>query len=313
MRAVRQSISATSSAAGAESLASCTMEAWRPLPPQVADITCVSRVGYTISPHAFEWLSITLVLSRVTVQRELRGSIDVAAGTILVVPAGEVLSMRSAGPGPCGVKTLLLGDVHLVSLTSPVCAALICDTALTSELAALFSELELRMRLIDVTRRIEKLVERVAAERRPSETVRLPFATPLTPVRDYLRARPTTSTSVDDLERFSGLTRFHLARVFRREFGLPPRAYQMRQRLARASRLLALGTPASEVSYRCGFADQSHLTRSFREAYGITPHRWSSTFLTAKRPAVVETRSTSIHTVWRQSSNHGHREMKCAP
>jgi AraC-like DNA-binding protein len=313
MRAVRQSISGTSYVAGAESLASCTVEVWRPLPPQVADITCVSRVGYTISPHAFEWLGLTLVLSSVTVQRESRGSIEVAAGTILVVPAGEVLSMRAAGPGPCRVKTLLLGEVHLAALAQPVRSALIRDTALSSDLAALFRELELRMRSIDVTRRIQALVERVTAVRAPAEPVRPAFATPLTPVRDYLRAHATTSTSVDDLERFSGLTRFHLARVFRREFGLPPRAYQMRQRLARASRLLALGTPASEVSYRCDFSDQSHLTRSFREAYGITPHRWSSTFLTAKRPAVVETRSTSIHAVWRQSSNHGHREMKCAP
>jgi AraC-like DNA-binding protein len=243
MRAVQQSISDVSNAAGAESLASCTVEVWRPLPPQVADITCVSRVGYTISPHAFEWLGFTLVLSSVTVQRESRGSIDVAAGTILVVPAGEVLSMRAAGSGPCRVKTLLLGEVHLAA--HPVRSALIPDTVLSGELAALFSELEQRMRLIDVTRRIQTLVERVTAVRGPAEPVRPAFATPLTPVRDYLRAHATTSTSVDDLERFSGLSRFHLARVFRREFGLPPRAYQMRQRLARASRLLALGTSSS--------------------------------------------------------------------
>jgi AraC-like DNA-binding protein len=313
MRAVQQSISDFSNAAGAAALAPCTVEAWRPLPPQVADITCLSRVGYTIPPHAFEWLGVTLVLSRVIVQRESRGSIDVAAGTIMVVPAGEVVSMRTEGPGPCSVKTLLLGDAHLAALAHPVHSALIRDTVLSSGLSALFRELELRMRSIDVTRRIQALVERVAAERAPLEPVRPPFATPLTPVRDYLRAHPTTSTSVDDLERFSGLTRFHLARVFRREFGLPPRAYQMRQRLSLANRLLAMGTPASEVSYYCDFSDQSHLTRSFREAYGITPYRWSSTFLTAKRPAVVETRSISIHAVSRQSSNHGHREMKCAP
>ncbi len=285
MRAFQQSVSGISDAAGAESVASYTVKAWRPLPPEVADITCLSRVGYTISPHAFEWLGLTLVLSSVTVQREARGSIDVAAGTILVVPAGEVLSMRTAGPAPCSVKTLLLGEIHLAALAQPVRSALIRDTALSGELAALFNELKLRMRLIDVTRRIQTLVERVIAVRAPAEPVRSAFATPLTPVRDYLRARATTSTSVDDLEHFSGLTRFHLARVFRREFGLPPRAYQMRQRLARASRLLALGTPASEVSYRCDFSDQSHLTRSFREAYGITPHRWSNTFVTAKRSA----------------------------
>jgi len=303
MRAVQRSISDISNAAGAEPLASCKAEAWRPLPPQAADITCLSRVGYTISPHAFEWLGVTLVLSHVMVQRELRGSINVAAGTILVVPAREVLSMRAAGSEPCCVKTLLLGDVHLAGLAQPVHSALIRDTALSSGLASLFREMELRMRSINVTRRIQALVERVAAERAPLEPVRPPFATPLTPVRDYLRAHATTSTSVDDLERFSGLTRFHLARVFRREFGLPPRAYQMRQRLSLANRLLALGAPASEVSYRCDFSDQSHLTRSFRAAYGMTPHRWSSTFLTAKQSPVVDRRSPS---------NHGHREMKCA-
>jgi AraC-like DNA-binding protein len=267
------------------------MAAWRPLPSQVADITCLSRSGYTVSPHAFEWLGLTLVLSPVTVQRESRGKSDVAAATLLVVPASEVLAMRTAGPGPCRMKTLLLGNAHLAALAHPVRPALIRDAALTSELAALFRELEQRMRSIDVVRRIQVLVERVAARCPPLETAPPRYATPLTPVRDYLRSHLTGSTAVAELERFSGLSRFHLARVFRREFGLAPRAYQLRQRLARASRLLALGTTSSDVSYQCGFADQSHLTRAFREAYGITPHRWSSTFLLGKQAGLGETRS----------------------
>jgi AraC-like DNA-binding protein len=158
----------------------------------------------------------------------------------------------------------------------------------------LFRELELRMRSIDVVRRIQTLVERVAARRLPVEAAApARYATPLAPVRDYLRSHLTGSTAVAELERFSGLTRFHLARVFRREFGLAPRAYQLRQRLARASRLLALGSGSSDVSYQCGFADQSHLTRAFREAYDITPHRWASTFLVGKQAGLGEARSPS--------------------
>jgi AraC-like DNA-binding protein len=272
------------------------MVAWRPLPSQVADITCLSRSSYTVSPHAFEWLSLTLVLSPVTVQRESRGTIDVAAATLLVVPASEVLAMRKAGPGPCRMKTLLLGDAHLAALAHPVPPALIRDAALTSDLAALFWELELPMRSIDVARRIQTLVERVAARPDLSEAVtRTRNATPLTPVRDYLRSHLTESTAVAELEHFSGLTRFHLARAFRRDFGVPPRAYQLRQRLARANRLLALGTRASDVTYQCGFADQSHLTNTFREAYGITPHRWASTFRPATQPVVVEPRASAGH------------------
>ncbi len=31
---------------------------------------------------------------------------------------------------------------------------------------------------------------------------------------------------------------------------------------------------ASRRSAACGFADQSHLTRQFHRAYGVTPGRW---------------------------------------
>jgi AraC-like DNA-binding protein len=296
MRAVRQAIPSTSQPASPGCLAACGVFAWRPLPSQVADITCLSRSSHTVSPHAFEWLSLTLVLSPVTVQRESRGTIDVAGATLLVVPAGEVLAMRTAGPGPCRIKTLLLGDVHRATLTHPVPPALIRETALTSDLAALFWELELPMRSIDVAHRIQTLVERVAARHPLSEALTRPrHATPLTPVRDYLRSHLTEPTAVAELERFSGLTRFHLARAFHREFGIPPRAYQLRQRLARANRLLALGTRISDVTYQCGFADQSHLTNTFREAYGITPKRWASTFRLANQRVVVEARASAGH------------------
>src|SRR5712671_4578815 len=116
MRAVRRSTASTAAKTHPDYSASWATEAWRPLPLQVADITCLSRTGYTISPHAFEWLGVTLALSSVVVQRESRTLIDVAAGTILVVPAGEVVAMRTAGPGPCRLKTLLLGDAHVADL-----------------------------------------------------------------------------------------------------------------------------------------------------------------------------------------------------
>lgn len=36
------------------------------------------------------------------------------------------------------------------------------------------------------------------------------------------------------------------------------------------------GTPAGEVAHRLGFADQSHLNRHFRAAYGISPGRYQA-------------------------------------
>ena len=47
----------------------------------------------------------------------------------------------------------------------------------------------------------------------------------------------------------------------------------MRQ-LDRARRLMTAGTPLAEAALEAGFADQSHLSRQFKRAYGMTPARW---------------------------------------
>jgi AraC-like DNA-binding protein len=48
-------------------------------------------------------------------------------------------------------------------------------------------------------------------------------------------------------------------------------SYHVQVRLAHAQRLLAEGKPATRVAYECGFADQSHLNRRFKQAHGLTP------------------------------------------
>jgi AraC-like DNA-binding protein len=76
------------------------------------------------------------------------------------------------------------------------------------------------------------------------------------------------------LAAISGLTECHLIRSFHLEFGLPPHAYHMRLRLAVAAELLSNGLSVSTVAYEGGFADQSHLSRKFKEVYGLTPAAW---------------------------------------
>jgi AraC-like DNA-binding protein len=53
--------------------------------------------------------------------------------------------------------------------------------------------------------------------------------------------------------------------------GLPPKSYHLQLRLARARQLLSEGRPATWTAYQCGFADQSHLSRRFKEFYDLTP------------------------------------------
>lgn len=79
---------------------------------------------------------------------------------------------------------------------------------------------------------------------------------------------------LDDLVAVAGTGRFRLLRDFRAVVGLPPHAYQIRLRITRAMRLIRTGVPLGDVALETGFTDQSHLTRHFTRALGVSPGRY---------------------------------------
>lgn len=89
--------------------------------------------------------------------------------------------------------------------------------------------------------------------------------------RDLLDARLDCPPSLEELAAAVNLSPFHFARVFRQATGLPPHAWLKQRRLARARSLLRHGYAPLNVALDLGFADQSHLTRQFKQAYGVTP------------------------------------------
>ena len=80
---------------------------------------------------------------------------------------------------------------------------------------------------------------------------------------------------LETLAREAGLSRFHLLRSFKERYGLPPHAYQVAVRIAKAQRMLRERVPPVDVAAACGFTDQSHFTRHFKQALGVTPGRFS--------------------------------------
>ena len=75
-----------------------------------------------------------------------------------------------------------------------------------------------------------------------------------------------------ELALLCGLSRSHFIRAFKQTTGLPPHRWLLMQRVSRAKRMLVSGSlPVSAIALECGFADQSHLTRVFKNTYGSTP------------------------------------------
>ena len=93
---------------------------------------------------------------------------------------------------------------------------------------------------------------------------------------------------VTELASETGLSRFQAMRAFKRRFGLPPGAYQLRVRLGVAQKSLREGMPPADVAAELGFVDQSHFTRHFKRLVGVTPARYARDIIptpTGPKPA----------------------------
>lgn len=62
-----------------------------------------------------------------------------------------------------------------------------------------------------------------------------------------------------------------LRHLFRDQVGIPIRSYKLWSRLRRAAALLATGTSVTEIAHASGFADSAHLSRTFRQMFGVAP------------------------------------------
>jgi len=93
-------------------------------------------------------------------------------------------------------------------------------------------------------------------------------------VREHLHDHLADDVTTAELARVAGLGRSYLCRAFRARHGTSLHGYQRALRLSRAAGLLAQGHPPAFVAAATGFADQSHLTRRLRAAYGVSPGAW---------------------------------------
>jgi len=95
----------------------------------------------------------------------------------------------------------------------------------------------------------------------------------LSRVREYLDAGRTRIVRSGELEAISGHDRFSLARQFRRIYGTSPYRYLLMRRLEQARAGILAGHALAQVAFDSGFADQAHMTRLFKAAYGLSPAR----------------------------------------
>ena len=93
-------------------------------------------------------------------------------------------------------------------------------------------------------------------------------------IKKYLDKNYLEEFILDELALKFDLTVVHLIRVFKKEFGLPIHSYILNKKVHFAKELLSSNLPIIQVAQNSGFFDQSHLNRSFKRIFQLTPKEY---------------------------------------
>lgn len=95
----------------------------------------------------------------------------------------------------------------------------------------------------------------------------------------YMESNHTNPLTLDQLAAFSGLSKYHLSREFKKYTGYSPNDYLIELRLAHAKLLLSNTTlPSYKIGMIVGIPNEANFLRLFKQKTGMTP----GTFRTRK-------------------------------
>ncbi|WP_162561136.1 AraC family transcriptional regulator [Methylobacterium terrae] len=250
-------------------------------------------VRHRFRPHTHDTLMIGLIEAGTKGFARERASHVAGPGTISVVNPGEMhTGERLAGPElryralyvPLGILSIASDKAGQATSEMSFAAGTIDDPATHAALmlahdaiASGEGRLARECLLLDA---VAGLIHRHAV--RPVTLPRpLPIPRAVRRAQDILHSRFSEELPIGEIAAATGLSAFHLMHAFRRAMGLPIHAYQIQLRVEAAKRLLDSGLAPADVALEVGFADQSHLTRRFKDLVGTSPGRYQRAMLTA--------------------------------
>jgi AraC family transcriptional regulator len=91
----------------------------------------------------------------------------------------------------------------------------------------------------------------------------------------YVEENLGSKLGIHQLAELVSFSKSHFSRAFKRSLGLTPMEYVAKRRVERAKfMMVSTGEQLTYIAMACGFADQSHLNRSFRRIVGVNPGAW---------------------------------------
>ncbi|QNL18145.1 AraC family transcriptional regulator [Hyphobacterium sp. CCMP332] len=150
------------------------------------------------------------------------------------------------------------------------------DERLIDVIAPLLSDMAAPLTAAEFEAALADLAEAMLAASGAAGSASIADAAAAHMARHFIIETPDRTISLDELEALTGQNRWQLSRDFRALFGTSPYRFGQLRRLDRARAMLREPGSLADTAYATGFADQSHLTRDFKKAFGITPKAWQA-------------------------------------
>lgn len=88
---------------------------------------------------------------------------------------------------------------------------------------------------------------------------------------EYITVHLHQNIGLEELANGTPYSKEYLAKLFKKEVGMPISAYVLKTRIDEAKSLLTAGHSSSDVAHTLGFSSQSYFIRQFKKATGMTP------------------------------------------
>jgi AraC-like DNA-binding protein len=239
--------------------------------------------GHAYDPHRHDTYAIGHTLAGVQTF-DYRGTrSDSVTGNVIVIHPDEVHNGRAGAASGFRYKMLYLAPRLVRAALGERAAALPFvkvaaqqNPRLLAALRPAFADLDRDFEALEADQIVlsisETLLELDPSARRASSPGNCAVA--VEKARQFLEESFTEVVTSEELEAVTGIDRFTLARHFRARLGTSPYRYLTMRRLDHARSVMRAGAPIADAAFASGFADQSHMTRKFKRAYGISPGRW---------------------------------------
>ncbi|THB79206.1 MAG: AraC family transcriptional regulator [Desulfobacteraceae bacterium] len=93
-------------------------------------------------------------------------------------------------------------------------------------------------------------------------------------VKVFVDENFTESIRLETLAGLCRISQYSVLRRFKQAFKLTPHAYILNQRINLAKQMLLSGEAVARVAVDCGFFDQSHFIKTFRQFVGVAPQAY---------------------------------------